>query len=48
LANNLENLTLSGTKALNGTGNTLNNILIGNTANNVLNGGTGADKLMGG
>jgi Ca2+-binding RTX toxin-like protein len=48
LANNLENLTLSGTKALNGTGNNLNNTLIGNTANNVLNGGIGADKLMGG
>ena len=48
LANNLENLTLSGTKALSGTGNTLNNTLIGNKANNVLDGGKGADKLMGG
>ena len=48
LANNLENLTLSGTKALSGTGNTLNNTLIGNKAHNVLDGGKGADKLMGG
>ena len=48
LAKNLENLTLSGTKALSGTGNTLNNTLIGNKANNVLDGGKGADKLMGG
>jgi Ca2+-binding RTX toxin-like protein len=48
LANNLENLTLSGKKALNGSGNALNNTLIGNIANNVLDGGKGADKLMGG
>ena len=45
---NLENLTLTGTAALNGTGNALNNILTGNAAANVLNGGAGADTLVGG
>jgi Ca2+-binding RTX toxin-like protein len=48
LGANLENLILTGTAAINGTGNALNNILIGNTANNVLNGGTGADRMAGG
>jgi Ca2+-binding RTX toxin-like protein len=48
LGANLENLALTGTAAINGTGNALNNILIGNTANNVLNGGTGADRMAGG
>ncbi|MFN7384965.1 MAG: DUF4347 domain-containing protein [Dolichospermum sp.] len=36
---NLENLTLQGTTAINGTGNNLNNIITGNTGNNVLNAG---------
>ena len=45
---NAENLTLSGTLAINGTGNGLANIITGNTANNVLNGGIGADSLIGG
>ncbi|MDB9465355.1 cadherin repeat domain-containing protein, partial [Dolichospermum circinale] len=36
LKTNLENLTLQGTTAINGTGNNLNNTLIGNTGNNVL------------
>jgi hypothetical protein len=45
---NLENLTLTGTTAINGTGNNLNNIITGNTGNNVLNGGAGADTLIGG
>ena len=45
---NLENLTLTGTASINGTGNTLNNTLIGNTGNNTLNGGAGADTLIGG
>ncbi|WP_051206324.1 proprotein convertase P-domain-containing protein [Sporomusa ovata] len=48
LGSNLENLTLTGTAAINGTGNTLNNIITGNGANNVLNGGTGADTMVGG
>jgi Ca2+-binding RTX toxin-like protein len=33
--------------ALNGTGNSLNNLLIGNTAGNLLNGGSGNDTLEG-
>jgi hypothetical protein len=48
LTTNTENLTLQGTTAINGTGNSLNNILIGNIGNNVLNGGAGADTLIGG
>lgn len=48
LGNNLENLALTGTGAVNGTGNTLNNVLTGNSAANALNGGTGADALVGG
>jgi hypothetical protein len=48
LKTNLENLTLTGTTAINGTGNNLNNIITGNTGNNVLTGGTGADTLIGG
>ena len=47
LGTNLENLTLTGLGAVNGTGNTLNNSLIGNTAGNILNGGTGADSMAG-
>ncbi len=48
LGANVENLTLTGTAAINGTGNTLNNSLTGNTANNSLSGGDGADTLTGG
>jgi Ca2+-binding RTX toxin-like protein len=48
LGANLENLTLTGTAAINGTGNTLNNVLTGNNAANTLNGGTGADTMAGG
>lgn len=48
LATNVENLTLTGLAAINGTGNTLNNVLIGNAANNTLSGGTGADSMFGG
>jgi Ca2+-binding RTX toxin-like protein len=47
LGSNLENLTLTGTSAINGTGNTLNNTLVGNGAVNTLSGGTGADVLIG-
>ena len=48
LGNNLENLTLNGTTAINGTGNSLNNTITGNTANNILDGGLGTDTLIGG
>ena len=48
LANNIENLTLTGTNAINGTGNTLNNLITGNSANNVLNGSFGNDTLIAG
>ena len=47
LALNVENLTLTGTAAINGTGNTLNNLIIGNTANNILSGSSGIDALIG-
>lgn len=45
---NVENLTLTGTAAINGTGNSLANTLTGNTANNALYGGAGNDVLDGG
>ncbi|MEO8022804.1 tandem-95 repeat protein [Polaromonas sp.] len=45
---NQENLTLTGSSAINGTGNALNNILTGNSASNVLSGGAGNDTLDGG
>ena len=48
LTANVENLTLTGTAAINGTGNELNNTLTGNSSNNRLDGGTGADTLVGG
>lgn len=48
LGNNLEVLSLSGTAAINGIGNSLANTLKGNSANNVLNGKTGADTMIGG
>jgi Ca2+-binding RTX toxin-like protein len=45
---NLENLTLTGTADINGTGNGLNNILVGNIGNNILDGGAGTDSFAGG
>ena len=48
LGANVENLVLTGTGVINGTGNTQNNSLTGNAANNVLNGSTGADTMAGG
>lgn len=47
LAAEVENLTLIGTAAINGTGNGLANILIGNSGANVLDGGAGADTMTG-
>ncbi|MFM6629414.1 MAG: hypothetical protein ACKPJK_09140, partial [Microcystis panniformis] len=47
LGNNLENLTLTGTTDIKGTGNTLNNTITGNSGNNTLNGGAGNDTLNG-
>jgi Ca2+-binding RTX toxin-like protein len=44
---NIENLTLTGSSVIDGTGNSNNNILTGNTANNTLNGGDGNDTLNG-
>lgn len=48
LAANVENLILTGTTAINGTGNALNNLLVGNAANNTLAAGTGNDIIQGG
>ena len=47
LALNVENLTLGGTRSINGTGNTLDNRLIGNEGENALSGGAGTDVLFG-
>jgi Ca2+-binding RTX toxin-like protein len=48
LGANLENLTLTGSSAINGTGNTLANLIAGNTGANALVGGSGLDTLNGG
>ncbi|OYU72779.1 MAG: hypothetical protein CFE32_22770, partial [Alphaproteobacteria bacterium PA3] len=48
LGANLEALQLTGTAAIDATGNGLNNSLSGNSANNALDGGTGADAMAGG
>jgi Ca2+-binding RTX toxin-like protein len=48
LGANVENLTLTGASAINGTGNILDNMLTGNGANNLLIGGAGNDTLAGG
>jgi Ca2+-binding RTX toxin-like protein len=48
LGANVENLTLTGTAAINGTGNSLSNTITGNGANNILTGGSGSDTLNGG
>ncbi len=48
LGANVENLILTGTAAINGTGNAANNVLTGNSAANLLNGGAGSDTMIGG
>lgn len=47
LPSNVENLVLTGTGAINGTGNALANKITGNGADNVINGGAGSDTLAG-
>ena len=48
LGDTLENLTLTGAAAINGTGNAAANVLIGNAGANRLVGGSGDDQLSGG
>src|SRR5690348_6796258 len=57
LVANFENLTLTGADAINGLGNSLDNVIIGNSnvnwlygfdGNDTLDGGAGADKMFGG
>lgn len=45
---NVENLTLTGASDINGTGNTLANVVTGNAGNNILSGLGGTDRLEGG
>jgi Ca2+-binding RTX toxin-like protein len=45
---NVENLSLTGTASIRGTGNSVNNMIIGNSGSNQLNGGAGIDTLVGG
>lgn len=47
LGANLENLTLTGIRNTNGTGNALNNVITGNPGANTLNGAVGHDILFG-
>lgn len=44
----LENLTLTGSATINGSGNNVNNVITGNSANNTLVGQSGADTYTGG
>ncbi len=48
LGDNIENLTLSGSEAISGTGNALDNRIVGNDASNTLDGQAGDDRLTGG
>ena len=48
LAANIERLTLTGSSPVNGTGNTLANLILGNSGANVLSGEDGNDTLDGG
>ena len=47
LDDNLESLVLSGTAAISGTGNALDNVIFGNDSANVLTGNAGSDYLEG-
>ena len=48
LSANVENLTLTGTGAINGTGNALKNVITGNSGANTLDGAAGNDTINGG
>ena len=48
LADYVNNLTLTGSDNINGTGNSLANVLVGNSGSNILLGGAGNDLLSGG
>jgi trimeric autotransporter adhesin len=48
LTSSVENLTLTGTASINGTGNELDNTITGNDAANTLDGGAGNDIMAGG
>ena len=47
LGANVENLTLTGSANINGTGNELANVITGNNGDNVITGGLGVDTLNG-
>jgi len=48
LSHSVENLTLTGNDDINGTGNSLDNVLTGNGKSNTLKGSSGNDTLIGG
>ncbi len=48
LTDNVERLTLTGSSAIDGTGNALANVIVGNSGANTLTGGDGGDTLNGG
>ena len=48
LGANVDNLTLTGSANINGTGNGDANVITGNSGNNTLDGGAGADTMTGG
>lgn len=48
LGADVENLTLTGSANVSGTGNGLGNIMVGNSGNNILSGAGGNDQLSGG